>query len=100
MHASVQGALAQINKSWKAFTHKGKPMTKEQVTKVLIYANNKGYKSTAELSDEEIDKVLSTIQAVIPNGGCYKLYAKIKLESKHKTSAYGLQHMLVAGLVI
>lgn len=67
MHASVQGALAQINKSWKAFTHKGKPMTKEQVTKVLIYANNKGYKSTAELSDEEIDKVLSTIQAVIPN---------------------------------
>ena len=61
MHASVQGALAKINKSWKVFTHKGKPMTKEQVTKVLIYANNKGYKSTAELSDEEIDKVLSTI---------------------------------------
>ncbi len=65
MHASVQGALAQINKSWKAFTHKGKPMTKEQVTKVLIYANNKGYKSTAELSDEEIDKVLSTICLVL-----------------------------------
>jgi hypothetical protein len=60
MHASIQGALAQINRSWKAFTHKGKPMTKEQVTKVLIYANNKGYKSTSELSDNEIDELLKT----------------------------------------
>lgn len=58
MYADIQGALAQINKSWKSFTHKGKPMTKEQVTKVLIYANNKGYKSTSELSDDEIDNVL------------------------------------------
>lgn len=61
MHASIQGALAQINRSWKAFTHKGKPMTKEQVTKVLIYANNKGYKSTSELTDDEIDKIIDNI---------------------------------------
>jgi len=59
MDASVQGALAQINRSWKAFTHKGKPMTKEQVTKVLVYANNKGYKSTSQISDNEIDEVLN-----------------------------------------
>lgn len=59
MDASIQGALAQINRSWKAFTHKGKPMTKEQVTKVLVYANNKGYKSTSQLSDNEIDEVLN-----------------------------------------
>jgi len=58
MNADIQGALAQINKSWKAFTHKGKPMTKEQVFKVLTYANNKGYKSTADLSDDEIDELL------------------------------------------
>jgi len=58
MNASVQGALTQINKSWKAFTHKGKPMTKEQVSKVLIYANNKGYKTTAELTDEEVDNLI------------------------------------------
>ena len=64
MNADIQGSLAQINRSWKAFTHKGKPMTKEQVTKVLIYANNKGYKSTSELNDEEIDKVIANA------GGC------------------------------
>ena len=78
MHASVQGALAQINKSWKAFTHKGKPMTKEQVTKVLIYANNKGYKSTAELSDEEIDKVLSTICLVLIQVDYFWLFSNFK----------------------
>jgi len=61
MHASIQGALAQINRSWKAFTHKGKPMTKEQVTKVLIYANAKGYKSTSELTDVEIDKIIGNL---------------------------------------
>jgi hypothetical protein len=59
MHADIQGSLAQINKSWRAFIHKGKSMTKKQVTKVLIYANNKGYKSTEELSDNEIDQVLN-----------------------------------------
>ena len=59
MQADIQGALAQIDKSWKAFTHKGIPMTKEQVTKVLIYANNKGYKSTSDLSDEEVDKIIN-----------------------------------------
>lgn len=62
MDASVQGALAQIDRSWRAFTHKGKPMTKEQVTKVLIYANNKGYKSTSQLLDEEIDKIIDDIK--------------------------------------
>lgn len=59
MQADIQGALAQIDKSWKAFTHKGIPMTKEQVTKVLIYANNKGYKSTSELTDNEVDEIIN-----------------------------------------
>lgn len=58
MHADIQGALNQIDKSWRAFTHKGLPMTKEQVTKVLVYANNKGYKSTSQLTDEEVDNIL------------------------------------------
>lgn len=62
MDASVQGALAQIDRSWRAFTHNGKPMTKEQVTKVLIYANNKGYKATSELSGEEIDKIIDDLK--------------------------------------
>ena len=58
MDADVKGALAQINKSWRAFIHKGKPMAKEQVRLVLQYAINKGYKSTSEFSDDEIDNLL------------------------------------------
>ena len=34
-------------------------MSKEQVRKVLKYGISKGYKTTAELSDDEVDKVLS-----------------------------------------
>ncbi len=58
MDADVKGALSQINESWKAFVHRGKPMTKEQVIKVLNYAVSKGYKSTAELQDAEVDRLL------------------------------------------
>lgn len=59
MHADIIGALEQLNKSYRAFEHKGKRMTKEEVKKVLLYAKEKGYKTTAELTDEEVDKVLA-----------------------------------------
>ena len=59
MDADVQGSLRQINKSWRAFEHNGKPMTKEEVTKVLIYANNKGYKLISQISEEEIKNILN-----------------------------------------
>lgn len=62
MHADIKGALAQINKSWKAFEHKGNPMTKEQVRVVLTYANAKGYKTTAELKDEEVDNLIKNVK--------------------------------------
>ena len=58
MHADIKGALAQINTSWKGFEHRGKFMTKSQVKSVLEYAIEKGYETTAELTDEEVDKVL------------------------------------------
>jgi ribulose bisphosphate carboxylase small subunit len=58
MNADIKGALAQINKSWKAFTHKGRPMTKQEVTKVLKYALAKGYETTGELKDDEVDMVI------------------------------------------
>jgi DNA-directed RNA polymerase specialized sigma54-like protein len=61
MNADCKGALAQINKSWKAFTHKGKSMSKEQVKAVLEYAVKKGYDHTGLLSDDEIDDILKTI---------------------------------------
>ena len=59
MNADIIGALKQINKSYRAFEHKGKPMTKEQVRKVLKYGLNKGYKHTGQLSDEELDETLN-----------------------------------------
>ncbi len=58
MRADIQGALDQINKSWKAFVHKGQPMKKHQVKAVLEYGLKQGYKHTGELSDSEVDKVL------------------------------------------
>ena len=62
MNADLQGALNQINKSWKAFEHKGNKMTKAQVAAVLKYGISKGYKSTAELSDKEVDEVIDKIK--------------------------------------
>lgn len=59
MHADIKGALEQINTSWRSFEHRGKPMTKEQVRKVLEYAIRKGYKTTADLTDEEVDKFVN-----------------------------------------
>ena len=58
MHADLKGALKQLNKSYRAFEHKGQAMTKEQVRKVLEYGISKGYESTSQLSDEEVDKII------------------------------------------
>lgn len=58
MHADLRGALQQINKSYRAFEHRGKPLTKSQVIKVLEYGINMGYKTTEEISDSEVDKIL------------------------------------------
>jgi hypothetical protein len=58
MHADLTGALEQLNRSYKAFEHRGQKMSKDQVRKVLKYGIEKGYKTTAELKDEEVDKVL------------------------------------------
>lgn len=60
MHADLLGALEQLDRSYKAFEHKGKPMTKDQVRRVLKYGIDKGYKTTAEFSDKEVDKILLT----------------------------------------
>jgi hypothetical protein len=59
MNADIKGALEQINKSYKAFEHNGKSLTKGQVKAVLEYGLSKGYEKTNQLSDEEVDKVLS-----------------------------------------
>ncbi len=61
MDADIQGCLKAINKSYRAFEHNGKSMTKEQVKKVLEYGLGKGYKAISELSDKEIDSILHTL---------------------------------------
>lgn len=61
MNADCKGALAQLNKSWKAFTHKGKSMSKPQVKAVLEYAVKKGYDHTGLLTDEEIDTIINSL---------------------------------------
>lgn len=68
MHADLKGALEQINKSYRAFEHRGNRMTKQQVKKVLEYGLGKGYKTTAEFTDEEVDLILSnqTVQKKLP----------------------------------
>jgi ribulose bisphosphate carboxylase small subunit len=59
MHADLMGALEQINKAYKAFEHRGQRMSKEQVRKVLKYGLLKGYKTTAEFTDKEVDEILN-----------------------------------------
>ena len=61
MDASIQGALAQINKSYRAFGHKGKSLSKKEVKTILEYGISKGYKNVSELSDSEVDKILGEI---------------------------------------
>lgn len=62
MHADIKGALAQLDRSWKAFEHKGLPMTKNQVKVVLTYANAREYKTTAELKDDEVDNLIKNLK--------------------------------------
>lgn len=61
MNADCKGAMAQINKSWKTFEHKGKKMSKAEVKAVLQYAISKGYEHTGMLSDEEVDNILKQV---------------------------------------
>jgi ribulose bisphosphate carboxylase small subunit len=58
MDADIKGALQQLNRSWKAFQHNGKSMTKKEVKKVLEYGIKKGYEITSEFLDSEIDELL------------------------------------------
>jgi ribulose bisphosphate carboxylase small subunit len=63
MHADLKGALEQIDRSYKAFEHKGQRMSKEQVRKILKYGIDKGYKTTAEFTDDEVDEVLANVRS-------------------------------------
>jgi hypothetical protein len=62
MNASIQGALDQLNKSWRSFEHKGKRMTKQEVKSGLEYGKQKGYGSIFQLSDSEVDNIICKIK--------------------------------------
>lgn len=70
MHADLKAALEQLNTSYKAFEHRGQKMSKDQVRKVLKYGIDKGYKTTAEFSDDEVDEILAVKfhPAFLPDG--------------------------------
>ncbi|MFN8296755.1 MAG: hypothetical protein U0T69_11200 [Chitinophagales bacterium] len=59
MHADIQGALNQINRSWRAFEHRGQKLTKQQVKDVLTYGLKMGYQTTKELDDYVVDKIIN-----------------------------------------
>ncbi len=63
MHADIKGALDQINKSYRAFEHNGRSLTKTQVKAILQYGLSKGYKTTEQLTDEEVNQVLADLEA-------------------------------------
>jgi len=63
MDADIKGCLNQINRSWKAFEHNGKPMTKLQVKAVLQYGISKGYESVSQITNEETDLVLNNLKS-------------------------------------
>lgn len=54
MDADIKGALNQLNKSYKAFEHDGKPMTKNQVKHCLQYGLEKGYEVVSQLTETDI----------------------------------------------
>ena len=62
MNADLKGALAQLNKAWRAFRHYDKPMTKAEVKAVLEYGIAKGYRTTADIPASEVDTVLGGLR--------------------------------------
>ena len=76
MHADIKGALSQLDVSYSAFEHKGKPMTKEEVREVLEYGIKMGYKTTEELSDKEVDAIIERIRHGVINYRGIEILAK------------------------
>ncbi|BBQ09288.1 MULTISPECIES: hypothetical protein [Elizabethkingia] len=62
MHADLKGALNHINTSYKAFVHNGKSLTKNQVEIILKAGIAKGYDSTADFKENEVDQILKQLE--------------------------------------
>jgi len=62
MHADIKGALDYMKKKPIRFEHRGVVLLQNQAKKVLEYGLKKGYKTTGELSDEEIDNLIKNMK--------------------------------------
>ena len=62
MHADLKGSLRAIENSWKSFENNGKRMTKKQVEFVLKAGIEKGYKTTADFRENEVDELLKQLE--------------------------------------
>lgn len=62
MYANIKGSLERIDKVYRLFTHNDKRLSKIEVRALLEYGLSKGYESTGDLSDEEIDTVLEQVR--------------------------------------
>jgi len=62
MHADLKGSLDHINKSYKTFVHNGKSLTKNQVIFILVAGIAKGYKTTADFKENEVDELLKQLE--------------------------------------
>ena len=56
MNANVKGALKDLNRFYKIFTHNGKSLKKSEVKNILMNAINKGYETIYDIPDEEVEK--------------------------------------------
>jgi len=58
MQVNILGAILEIDRFWKLFHLKNKPLTKEQVIRVLNYGKNKGFIYVHEIPENDIDMIL------------------------------------------
>ena len=58
MDADIQGCYKALNKSYKAFEHNGKPMSKIQVKKCLEYGILHGMNAVSEIPEDVVSKIV------------------------------------------
>ena len=59
MNASIEGSLKNLSKVYEFFEHNGQSLSKPDVKKVLLFAKNKGYKSTGQITDADFNLALA-----------------------------------------
>lgn len=92
MHADLKGALVQLNWSWKSMEHRGNKMSKKEVKAALEYGISKGYKTTKELTDEEVDAVIYVV-----NNGKLKVGDSVTY-SEDKGKIFTVENILDKGV--